>query len=143
MTGDQVVAQAREWAGVRWRHQGRSMRGVDCAGLVISVGRVLGVLEFDTTDYGPQAADESMLTLCRQHLLPIATSQAKPGDIPVMRFGSNRHIGIFGDYPGGDLSLIHAFTGARKVVEHRFSEDWLRSHGASLIGAFRFKGISA
>jgi cell wall-associated NlpC family hydrolase len=141
MTGMDVVAEARGWIGTRWSHQGRTRDGVDCAGLVIKVAHSLGAFEFDTADYGPQAKDESMLALCREHLEEIAYSQAKPGDIAVMRFGTNRHIGFFADYLHGGLSIVHAFTPARKVIEHGFSEEWLKSNKASLIGVFRFKGV--
>ena len=37
-----IVAAARTWLGVPWRHQGRTRQGVDCAGLVVLVGRGLG-----------------------------------------------------------------------------------------------------
>ena len=33
--GDLIVAEARRWIGVRWRHQGRSRSGVDCIGLCL------------------------------------------------------------------------------------------------------------
>ncbi|WP_219209444.1 C40 family peptidase [Variovorax boronicumulans] len=149
MTGSEIVAEARTHLGCRWRHQGRSREGMDCLGLVLLVAHALGITDFDTRDYARQAADESMLEQCREHLLPIAFGAARPGDIAVMAFGSNRHIGIFGDYLYGGLSLIHAFSqrvdGKKppQVVEHRFSDDWLRSHGASLIGTFRFPGVTA
>jgi cell wall-associated NlpC family hydrolase len=143
MTGADVVAEARCWIGVKWRHQGRSREGVDCLGLVRQVGSALGLLDFDTRDYARQAADESMLWQCRELLLPVEANDWSPGDIPVMRFGNNRHIGFFGDYLHGGLSIIHAYTSMRRVVEHRFTEDWLRAQNASLIGVFRFPGVSA
>lgn len=142
MTGADVVQEARSWVGTRWLHQGRSQDGVDCAGLVIKVAHALELFEFDTADYSRQATDESMLMLCREHLLPVTLRFAKPGDVAVMRFGLNRHIGIFGDYLHGGLSLIHAFSKhPRRVIEHRFSEEWLQSERAALIGVFRFPGI--
>lgn len=142
MTRSDIVAQARSWISVKWRHQGRSREGIDCAGLVIKVAHELGLTEFDTADYARQATDETMLELCREHLVEISRSAAGPGDVAVMRFGTNRHIGFFGDYPGGGLSLIHAYSNApRRVVEHVFNDDWLRVSRAQLIGVFRFPGI--
>jgi hypothetical protein len=117
---------------------------VDCAGLVIMVAHELGLSEFDTRDYARQASDESMLEACREHLIVVPRSQAQPGDVPVMRFANNRHIGIFGDYVHGGLSLIHAFSQApRRVVEHRFTDDWLRAYSASLLAVFRFPEVTA
>ena len=49
---DTIVAAARSWLGVPWRHQGRTRQGVDCAGLVVLVGRELGLADYDTTAYG-------------------------------------------------------------------------------------------
>lgn len=143
ITGADVVTAARAHIGTVWRHQGRSREGVDCLGLVLLVAHQLGLTDFDTRDYARQAKDESMLEQCREHLIEIPRAAARPGDIAVMRFGTNRHIGIFGDYVYGGLSLIHAFSQApRRVVEHRFTEDWLRGHGASLLACFRFPGVS-
>ncbi len=148
MTGADVVCAARAWRGCPWRHQGRSREGVDCAGLVIKVAHELGLTEFDTADYARQASDESMLEQCREHLTAIPFAQVQPGDVAVMRFGANRHIGFFGDYLYGGLTLIHAYsmrTGRQRpqVVEHRFGDDWLRSVDAQLIGCFRFPEITA
>lgn len=144
MTGAEITTAARGWTGVRWLHQGRSRDGIDCLGLVLVVAHELALTDFDTRDYARQAEDESMLEQCREHLFEIPRAAARPGDVPVMRFGTNRHIGIFGDYVHGGLSLIHAFSQApRKVVEHRFNDDWLRGHGASLLAVFRFPGVTA
>jgi hypothetical protein len=45
----EIVAVARSWHGTPWRHQGR-LKGVavGCGGLIIGVGRELGLLDFDT-----------------------------------------------------------------------------------------------
>jgi cell wall-associated NlpC family hydrolase len=144
VSGAHIVTAARAHLGVTWMHQGRSREGVDCLGLVLLVAHQFALTDFDTRDYARQAKDESMLEQCREHLFEIPRAAAQPGDVAVMRFANNRHIGIFGDYVHGGLSLIHAFSQApRKVVEHRFSDDWLRGYGASLMGCFRFPGISA
>jgi hypothetical protein len=47
-----IIAAARSWLGVPWGHQGRTRQGVDCAGLVVLVGRGLGLADYDTTAYG-------------------------------------------------------------------------------------------
>jgi hypothetical protein len=142
--GADVAATARSFIGTRWEHQGRSRNGVDCLGLVLLVAQQHGLTDFDTRDYARQATDESMLWQCRKLLLPVDVSQGRPGDIPVMRFGTNRHIGVFGDYLYGGLSLIHAFSLApHRVTEHRFSDEFLRHYDAALIGVFRFPGVTA
>jgi cell wall-associated NlpC family hydrolase len=144
VTGSEIVTTARQFIGCPWRHQGRSREGVDCLGLVLLVAHELALTDFDTRDYARQAKDESMLEQCREHLVEIPRAAARPGDVPLMRFGNNRHIGFFGDYVHGGLSIIHAFSHSpRKVVEHRFSDDWLRGYSASLLSVFRFPGVTA
>lgn len=143
MTGQDIVAHARTFIGTKWVHQGRSASGIDCAGLVVKVGNDLGLMNFEPPkDYERAASDESMLEFCRDQMQDVRFSSALPGDVPVMRFKAYRHIGFFGDYPHGGLSLIHAFSiDHLKVIEHRFSLDWLKSYEANLLGVFRFKGI--
>ena len=59
----------------------------------------------------------------------------QPGDVVLIAFdGVETHVGLIGDYPiDGELSLIHAYIGARKVVEHRLDAQW-RSR---IVGAYR------
>ena len=41
-----IVAEARTWLGVPWRHQGwRRTTGCDCVGLVRGVGHALGLID--------------------------------------------------------------------------------------------------
>jgi cell wall-associated NlpC family hydrolase len=129
-----IVAKAREFLGCRWRHQGRSRHGVDCAGLVIEVAKAVRGSHFDKRDYERHASDETMLNLCAEHLTRIKVSEAQPGDVMVFAFEHQRHIAIVGDYVHGGLSLIHAYLPARKVVETRLDDKWL----ARARGCFRF-----
>lgn len=140
MNGLDIVTEARTWIGVRWKHQGRDRDGIDCAGLVLKVAHGLGATDFDTRDYLPQSQDESMLALCDEHMERVDV--ARSGDVAVIRYDGSRHMGIVGDYIYGGLSLIHAYSRApRRVVEHRFSDDWLRTEGAVWLATFRFPGV--
>lgn len=117
---------------------------MDCGGLVIKVAHDLGLSDFDVSGYGMQATDESMLELCREHLVEVPQDAMAAGDIIVMRFGGNRHIGIVGDYKYGGLTVIHAQTAhPRAVVESRLDADWLRMVKASVAACFSFPGVSA
>jgi cell wall-associated NlpC family hydrolase len=139
MTGADIVREARSFLGVRWRHQGRSRDGIDCCGLVIVVGRQLAYFDFDVTNYARVATDESMLGYARAHFDQIEIANMQPGDVAVMRFDPNRHMAFIGDYPGGGLSLIHAYNkDRRRVVECRLDEVW-RSR---ILGCFRFRGLA-
>lgn len=137
-TAADIVAQARSWIGVRWLHQGRTAEGLDCIGLVLKVAHALQLTEFDTRDYARYATDETMLDLCRSHLVTVQPADLAPGDIAVFGFDAQRHIGIIGDYPApGALSLIHAHAINRQVVEHRLDAQWQRR----MRGQFRFPGV--
>lgn len=139
VSGADIVTAARSYMGVRWLHQGRSREGIDCAGLVLKVAHELGLTEFDTADYAPQATDETMLALCSEHMQPVEFADLRPGDVVVMAYDDNRHLAFVGDYLYGGLSLIHAYSQApRRVVEHRFADEFT----ARVRGCFRFPEVT-
>ena len=80
---DAIVAEARTWLGVPWRHQGRSRAGVDCAGLVVLVARALELADYDSTVYGRRAQGQGFVEHFRGHMDGIAVTQARPGDVLV------------------------------------------------------------
>lgn len=122
-----IVQEARTFLGTPWVHQGRSRQGVDCLGLASLVARARRGYTFDLTNYAAQATDETMLQLCRQHMQPVPAQARKPGDVVVIRYGSQRHMAIVGDHPvSGELTLIHASSIFGKVVEHRLDSRWAR-----------------
>ena len=132
------VALARTWLGVRWRHQGRTREGVDCVGLpVVCAAEARGAV-IPLPDYSETTADETMLRGCQQYLIPVALADAEPGDIVVLGFARQRHMAILGDYPGGGLSLIHAYLPNRKVVEARLDDAWR----ARILSVFRLPGVA-
>lgn len=134
-----IVAEARTWLGVRWVHQGRSREGVDCAGLPIKVFQAVRGFGEDFTAYTRHASDETMLEICARHMQPVHLDCIAPGDVAVLRFETQRHMGLLGDYPGGGLSLIHADITKRRVVEHRLDDAWR----ARLLAAFRWRDEGA
>lgn len=129
------IAAARGFLGVRWRHQGRSTRGVDCAGLVICAMRAVGRDPVDVEGYGRvpyRAGLEDALAANLGDPLPVESMQV--GDVALMRFaGQPSHVGIIGDYRYGGYSLIHAFAQNRQVVEHGLDENWR----GSIVGIYR------
>lgn len=117
------VARARSMIGVRWRHQGRDLRGVDCAGLVVyALDREI----IDCRAYGRVPYQSRLEGLLRENLGdPLPVDQMQVGDVALMKFkGEPSHIGILGDYLYGGLSLIHAHASVRKVTEGRLDDEW-------------------
>jgi cell wall-associated NlpC family hydrolase len=139
-TRAEIVRVARGFLGTRFRHQGRTAEGLDCAGLVIAVGQAAGVLPdvVEVPNYGRRADGTTLIATCRANLLQIPTSTIAVGDVCVFLVdGDPQHLGIVGDHPAGGLSVIHAFVTCRKVVENRL--DALGK--MRLVAAFRYPGV--
>lgn len=121
-TATAIVSEARLWLGTPWQHQQRQ-RGlaVDCAGLIIGVGKALGLVDagFDIADYS-RMPDGTLLAICADHLDRVPRAELAPGHVLVMAMEDEpQHLGIVGDYRHGGLSLIHASSRAGRVIETR------------------------
>lgn len=139
MTGADIVAAARAQLGVPWVHQGRMAgHALDCAGLVIVIGRHLGAWPstFDVNGYS-RSPDGTMLAVCDEHLERI--NDLELGAVLVLATEKEpQHIGIVGNYVHGGWSIIHSTNaGPRKVVETRlmFTRNMQRR------GVFRIPGV--
>lgn len=130
-----IVAEAREWIGTRFAHHGRTKgRGCDCAGLIIGVGAAVGADIIDEPIYAPRPSGTMLLAHCERQGLRVAVQAAQPGDVALFAFkGEPQHLAVLGDYFAGGLSMIHAYSLARKVVETRLDDSW------PIVGVFRFK----
>lgn len=136
---EQVVAAARVYTGVPFRHQGRSREGLDCAGLVIKVMRDLGLApaDYDVTGYGRRPDGQSMAAECRQRLVPVSLAKAAPGDVLLFRVTADpQHLAIVGEIQGA-RTLIHAYAPSRRVVEIHLAPWW----ADRMVGAFRLPGV--
>ena len=123
----QVLKEAREWIGTPYQHQCRAKGvGCDCAGLIIGVGKVIGL--FDVPDYEIKAFTnysrlpnpKRMGYLLNKYLVRIDTP--KHGDIVWMQWREDlpMHLGILSDTG----TLIHAENEVGKVAEHRITPAW-------------------
>lgn len=136
-----IVAEARAFIGTPHIHQLREKGvGVDCAGLLTSVSKALGLSAFDVTDYERLPDGKEMVALCDREMTRITTATMQPGDAVVMRFDQfPQHIAILADYKYGGLSIVHANSAIGKVVEHRLDERW-RSR---IVAAYRLPKVPA
>ena len=123
------IAQARRYVALatRWRHQGRSERGVDCGGLVAVCLSAIGCAPADMPAYSRWPLGDSLRALLVENFgEPVPCDSMQPGDVVLMRFGGEpSHVAMLGDYVHGGLSVIHAYAASRKVVEHALDDVWL------------------
>lgn len=127
ITSKQLIYSARGLKGVPWKHQGRSVFGVDCIGLValsfekagVDLPSLLGLQ--DSRNYGRNAHPE-MLRLVRETCESISTPI--DGCLIVMKFPGEEYPRHFGIYAQGNV--IHADSRSRCVVEHGYRGIWKR-----------------
>jgi cell wall-associated NlpC family hydrolase len=134
VTGAQIVAQARTYLGVRYRHQGRSREGCDCVGLLACISEDLGVPVIYNTNYDHKPELQVFLDLMTQHCRDIPLTVRAPGDIALFRLPTGQwHTAVLTDADG----MLHASLPLRKTVEHRLDEGWARQ----LKRVFRWQGV--
>jgi cell wall-associated NlpC family hydrolase len=131
-TRQQIINAARSYLGVRYHHQGRNRAGIDCAGLLVCVARDVGIsTEGDQGGYSRTPDGASLKQALDTFGAPVDGFQ--PGDFLLMRFDAQpQHIAIV-----TDKGIIHSYLSARRVVEHRLSEDWR----ARIVQAYAFPGV--
>jgi cell wall-associated NlpC family hydrolase len=132
VSSDEVVAAARAYLGVPFRHQGRTRTGLDCLGLTGCALRDAGLKVRDSTAYGrrpdyrrlARAADGELIRLER-------SAPLRAGVIVMFRDADWIHVGIM----TGRRSFIHA-RGAEggSVVEHILDD---QSWAPRLVAAWR------
>ena len=138
VTADAVIAEARRWLGVPWRHQGRTRAGVDCAGLVVMVAKALKQTDYDNTSYGRRAHGQDFVRHFQAGMDAVRVSEARPGDVLVFAdYAYPCHCGILSEKLS-QPHLLHAHITRRKVVEEPYIGEW----PAKVKFAFRFRGMT-
>ncbi len=135
-TPHEVIACARQFSGVRFAHQGRSVAGLDCLGLLLITAKTLGlqfegvgVEAFDVPHYGTRPDAMLLRKKLDTHLHAIEKNEVREADIVLLKIdGMPQHLALLTDYPmTQELGMIHAYAPAREVVEHRYDEHWQRN----------------
>jgi len=134
-----IIKIAREYKGVPYRHQGRSVTtGVDCVGLLTLVANRIGLEYNDNLRYTKNPKTFNLKPILDTILVPINKNDIKVGDVMLFKIDVEpQHVAIVGDYMYGGLSMIHSYQRVAKVVEHRLSKIWL----AILVQAYHIPGI--
>lgn len=121
----EFVARCRELVGVRFKHMGRTERGLDCAGLpALAFARVGRTIE-DLRSYGRDPWRDGLQSMIEANLGPPVDDEPRPGDVLLIHWGDGppRHIAVVCDHPNG-LGIIHTCSNFRAVIEHRLDDVW-------------------
>ena len=134
-TAADILAEARTWAGTPFHHQGRFKGvGVDCLGLVVGVGRALGLSQADATGYPRQPDGAALLAGLDAAYQRLPLGQQKPGDIMVFRIRRDpQHLALLTERGG----MIHVHAAVGRVVETSLDATW----SARVVAAYRYPGV--
>lgn len=118
-----------EWEGTPFRLQGRRKGredgAVDCVGLILAAGKVIGVIpaEWDELRYGNTHNGKACMEGIGKWFAPKDKSELEAGDIVVMATNPlTVHAGILYDHPHGGLGIIHADQSVGRVVACTLSD---------------------
>lgn len=135
-----IVREARSMLGTPFRHMGRSP-GVrlDCGGMVSAVGHRLGIPHETLARYSPRPGRSRLMLHLDRYMwhggvgLPEpapSISDARPGMVALFRlpgFALDSHCGVVASWQtaaGTELSLVHAYIDAGRVVESALAGRW-------------------
>lgn len=129
-----LVAAARAYLGVPYHHCGRNRQGVDCLGLLVLVGRDLGLPVQDEESYSQIVNAARFRAGIEAHCASVPPAEMAPGDVLLFSVQrSPQHLAML-TVAGPDPQMIHAYQTAGKVVEHGLSGAWPRR----LVAVFRW-----
>lgn len=115
-----VIAEARDWIGAPFVHQGFVKAGCDCIGLVRGVGEATGALILDPAAVAPWRGYsrtprlQTMIRALDLFLVRQELAAARPADLLCFDFGDGpQHVGIL----SGVRLVIHAHAMRRRTLE--------------------------
>jgi len=134
---ERIVAEALEWIGTPYRHQGRRKGlGCDCLGLVLGVwhavcGSAPAAPDRYAPDWSVSGGGEMFLEAVRKHCVEKRPAEMAPGDLLLFRWRNSLRAGHAGILvaPG---QFVHAYQ--RGFVSRSPLQPWRRR----LAGVFAF-----
>lgn len=122
ITRDQVVQQAREYLGVRFRMYGRDKQGLDCVGLLYRVLTDLGMEVDDFTDYSRQPEIIKLNHYLDKYSRPTIMNPPRTGQVlKIRQHVFPMHLGLL-SVDRQKITVIHANVAIKRVVEQPWAE---------------------
>ncbi len=124
-----MIEKMREFLGTPFHHQGRVKGvGVDCAGLLIEGTKEAGLKGVpDLTGYRRSPDGSTLQQIMDDYLDRVPKGENwQVGDILLFQFDGvmPQHMGMVTQFD--PPYMIHAYSVARKVVEHIVDDIWLK-----------------
>lgn len=121
MIEDTIIENARECLGVRFQHQGKTLRGMDCRGILIYAFGKAGLQTNDLQSYSrnpvPDQMNSALLSVCDK----VSINDLNKADVLYLRFNNiPTHLVLY----QGNNWIIHSYLQMRKVVEHEIDQSW-------------------
>ena len=133
-----IVQEARSLINITWEHEGRTIIGIDCVGLIIMVINNLGINldNYNILGYSRRSNGDKILKEFRENMIQKPILKAEPGDVLLFRDSIFPcHVGIVA-IQHGRPSIIHAHATRRKVLEEIMEQgDWLERR----VACFQYK----
>jgi cell wall-associated NlpC family hydrolase len=148
--GNDIVAVARNWCGVKYSHQGRTRQtGLDCGGLVLVVANSLGLSELEELGYSSFPNNGRFENLLNEHADNLNIESVYPHTFTGAEFEAGDILGF--DYQNAEgvrhTAFVSKFDGANYwvidaipdygVCEHPLRHPFSK---ARILG-FRVKGL--
>lgn len=109
---DDLIAAARAYDRVPFRHQGRTCSGIDCIGLIVCAARDAGLDLPDRHDYARDPYGDELERALDETLIRLV--HPEPAAVGLVRFAdSRRHVALL-----TPERMIHAWDLVGYVCEH-------------------------
>jgi hypothetical protein len=141
-TPDDVVKYARSWLGTKWVHQGRTERGIDCAGLLMRTIWEFGLEGEDLKGYRRDPGP-AFLQQIRLYTDPVRPVVPVNGAIGIFNDTTMPcHTGIFAvDSDTGAVTVIHSEAFPKRRVHEQYYSEGSQSLESRLVDIRLFRGV--
>ena len=115
---------ALQYVDVPFRHMGRTLAGLDCAGLLLLAAKDCGYEAEDTPIYDHQPRDGHMFETLLKHACKVVNRPPEPNDVVVSALrpgGPAVHVGVVTKHPYG-LGVVHTYGHIGRVIHQRLDE---------------------